>query len=130
MNSEPRASEEEALSTLSPNLGSALIQLESFQNIQYDLERATFPVNIPIYHVIVKLIKSWNHSWLPEQQHAQPPIPALFFNHFTAKIVTGFSETLSLKKNSLSVARASTRTKNWEFVRVCTICTSPYPYKN
>ena len=27
-------------------------------------------------------------------------------------------------------SRASTRTKNWEFVRVCTICTSPYPYKN
>ena len=26
--------------------------------------------------------------------------------------------------------RASTVTKNWKFVRVCTICTSPYPYKN
>ena len=26
--------------------------------------------------------------------------------------------------------RASTVPKNWEFVRVCTICTSPYPYKN
>ena len=26
--------------------------------------------------------------------------------------------------------RASTWTKNWKFVRVCTICTSPYPYKN
>ena len=70
MNSEPRASEEEALSTPPPDLGFALIQLESFQNIQCDLERATFPVNIPIHHNIVKLIKSWNHSWQPEQQHA------------------------------------------------------------
>jgi len=26
--------------------------------------------------------------------------------------------------------RASTVPKNWKFVRVCTICTSPYPYKN
>ena len=28
------------------------------------------------------------------------------------------------------IGRASTVPKNWEFVRVCTICTSPYPYKN
>ena len=58
MNSEPRASEEEALSTPPPDLGFALIQLESFKNVQCDLERATFPVNIPIHHNIVKLIKS------------------------------------------------------------------------
>ena len=31
---------------------------------------------------------------------------------------------------SLTFSRASTITKNWEFVQVCTICTSPYPYKN
>ena len=31
---------------------------------------------------------------------------------------------------SVGETRASTVPKNWEFVRVCTICTSPYPYKN
>ena len=32
--------------------------------------------------------------------------------------------------SALLVSRASTVPKNQEFVRVCTICTSPYPYKN
>ena len=40
-------------------------------------------------------------------QISTPVLQPFFFNHFAATNVTGFSETLSLAKNSLSLARKS-----------------------
>ena len=60
-----------------------------------------------------------------------------FFTFVSSISWVSFSRTLDpdiyqiryLSRHSNQI-RASTVTKNWKFVRVCTICTSPYPYKN